>query len=79
MKEATEAWTKWRGLVFEQSQSGQSVAAFCSERGLPTWQFYEWKKRLREPKAAEFVEVQVAHLQSRCDPQGHGVAQLRSV
>jgi hypothetical protein len=57
MKEATEAWTKWRGLVFEQSQSGQSAAAFCNERGLRAWQFYEWKKRLRE---SEFVEVQVA-------------------
>jgi len=37
MKEATEAWTKWCGLVSEQSQSGQSVAAFCSERGLRAW------------------------------------------
>jgi hypothetical protein len=47
----TEAWTKWRGLVSEQSESGQSVAAFCEERGLWAWQFYEWKKRLRESKA----------------------------
>jgi hypothetical protein len=56
----TEAWTKWRGLVSEQSQSGQSVAVFCSERGLRAWQFYEWKKRLRKSEAAKFVEVQIA-------------------
>jgi hypothetical protein len=56
----TEAWTKWRGLVSEQSQSGQSVAAFCRERGLRAWHFYEWKKRLRESEVAKFVEVQIA-------------------
>src|SRR5258708_35907456 len=55
-----EAWMKWRGLVSEQSESGQSVAAFCEERGLRAWQFYEWKKRLRESEAATFVEVQIA-------------------
>jgi hypothetical protein len=38
----TEAWTKWGGLVSEQSQSGESVAAFCRERGLRTWHFCEW-------------------------------------
>jgi hypothetical protein len=58
--EITEARTKWRELVSEQSQSGKSVAAFCDERGLRAWQFYEWKKRLREFEAAKFVEVQVA-------------------
>ena len=56
----TEAWTKWGGLVSEQSQSGQSVAAFCRERGLRAWHFYEWKKRLRESEGAKFVEVQIA-------------------
>lgn len=55
-----EAWTKWRELVSEQSQSGQSVKAFCGERGLRAWQLYEWKKRLRESEAAKFVEVQLA-------------------
>lgn len=55
-----EAWTKWRQLVSEQSQSGQSVKAFCGERGLRAWQLYEWKKRLRESEAAKFVEVQLA-------------------
>lgn len=56
----TEAWTKWSGLVSEQSQGGQSIAAFCRERGLRAWQFYEWKKRLRGREAEKFVEVQIA-------------------
>lgn len=32
-----QAWAKWRNLVSEQEQSGQSVAGFCRERGLPNW------------------------------------------
>src|ERR1017187_8319105 len=55
-----EAWARWRGLVAEQSQSGQSVAGFCSERGLRSGQFFAWKKRLRETEAAKFVAVEVA-------------------
>jgi hypothetical protein len=54
-----EAYVKWRGLIAEQSGSGQSVAVFCRDRGLTTGQFFAWKQRL--PRAAEeqFVEVQV--------------------
>jgi transposase-like protein len=55
-----EAWAKWRGLVAEQNQSGQSVAAFCSERGLRSGQLFAWKKKLREAEAAKFVAVEVA-------------------
>ena len=55
-----EAWTKWRALVAEQNQSGQSVAAFCNERGLRSGQFFAWKKRLREAEAAKFVSVEVS-------------------
>jgi hypothetical protein len=43
---------KWRGLVSEQKQSGQSAVMFCREHGLREWQFYAWK-------TAQFVEVQV--------------------
>jgi len=54
-----EVWAKWRGLVSEQAQSGQSAAKFCRERGLRVWQFYEWKKRLVEGEVAKFVCVEV--------------------
>jgi transposase-like protein len=54
-----ELWTKWRGLVSEQSQSGQTVKAFCHDRGLRDSLFYDWKKRLREGESVQFVEVKV--------------------
>jgi hypothetical protein len=47
-------------LVSEQIASGQTVAAFCRDRGLRDWQFYDWKKRVREAEAANFVAVEVA-------------------
>jgi hypothetical protein len=64
-----KAWGKWRKLVGEHGRSGQSVAAFCRERGLCAPYFFAWKKRLREAAAGQgvlgapltkFVEVQVA-------------------
>ena len=54
-----ELWAKWRALVSEQSQSGQTVSGFCRGRGIRDSQFYDWKKRVREGEAAKFVEVKV--------------------
>ncbi len=56
---STEQWAKWRGLVSEQISSGQTVAAFCRDRGIRGSQFYDWKKRVREAETAKFVEVKV--------------------
>jgi ATP-dependent helicase YprA (DUF1998 family) len=55
-----QALAKWRSLVAEQEQSGQSVAAFCQTRELPQSQLIYWKRRLREIGRASFVEVQLA-------------------
>lgn len=55
---------RWRGLASEQAASGKSVAAFCRERGLPVWQFYEKKKRLRQPETAAFVAVRVSEAEA---------------
>jgi hypothetical protein len=55
-----EDQARWRDLVSEQVASGKSVEAFCRERDLRVWQFYEWKKRLRKPDAAAFVAVEVS-------------------
>ena len=52
-------WARWRGLVSEQSGSGQTIVAFCRERGLTTSQFYTWRNRLRGTDAERFLEVQV--------------------
>ena len=58
-QQKAELLTKWRELVSEQSQSGQTVRAFCLERGMRDSLFYDWKKRIREGEAAKFVEVKL--------------------
>ena len=55
----TELWAKWRGLFLELLSSGQTMAAFCRDRGIRDSQFYDWKKRLRDSEAAKFAEVKV--------------------
>jgi transposase-like protein len=54
-----EERVRWQGILSEQTKSGKSIAAFCRDGGLPVWQFYEWKKRLRQAGAAKFVAVEV--------------------
>ena len=39
-------WEKWRAIVSEQIASGQSVAAFCKERGVTSSQVFAWKKAI---------------------------------
>jgi hypothetical protein len=58
-KRTKKAWAKWRKLVSEQARSGQTVLAFCRERGLCRPYFFTWKKRLQESATAKFLEVQV--------------------
>ncbi len=55
----TEHRARWRGLVLEQLSSGQTVAAFCRDRGIRASQFYDWKKQIHEGEAVKFVEVKV--------------------
>ena len=61
----------WAQLIEEQQRSGQSVAAWCRERGLWAPSLFAWKRRLAEATgepaaeeargpAAGFVEVRVA-------------------
>ena len=53
-----EKQVKWRNLIAEQKESGQSAAAFCRTRGVREALFYYWKKQLLA--TSQFVEVQVA-------------------
>ena len=59
-QQTQEAGARWRALIAEQQESGQSVAAFCRTRGLRDGQFYDWKKRLRRHAAESFVAVEMA-------------------
>ena len=59
-KRTKKAWTKWRRLISEQGRSGQTVTAFCRERGLCRPYFFVWKRRLRKGASSKFLEVQLA-------------------
>jgi hypothetical protein len=55
-----EKLAHWRGVIGEWRASGSSQAAFCRERGLPTWKFGYWLKRVSEeeaPDGAAFATV----------------------
>jgi len=74
-KRGGEAWAKWRGLVAEQRRSGQSVAAFCRERGICAPQLFAWKKRLNQAGTEQFVAVQVVEAGELPQPPAvHGPA-----
>ena len=60
MRGRAEEWAKWRRLISEQIASGQTVAAFCRDRVIRDWRFYDWKKRVRDAEAAKFIPVEVA-------------------
>src|SRR5260370_37286921 len=55
-----EAWRKWQRLVSEQASRGQTITAFCRERGLGRQSFFAWRKRLSQAEPKKFLEVKVA-------------------
>lgn len=42
---------EWRERIADQERSGLTVQQFCKERGMSTWSFYTWRKRLRESES----------------------------
>jgi hypothetical protein len=70
---------RWRALIAEQQASGQSVAAFCRERGLRDGPFYEWKKRLQRAEASPFVAVEIAPAETPAVPSPLPVAPTSSM
>ena len=72
-----EVRSKWIGLIAEHGQSGETVEAFCRERGLTSSQFYTWRKRLRGSAAEQFLEVQVAKPTARPAPSKRGAIEVR--
>lgn len=71
-KRGPEVWAKWRGLMAEHKGSGQTVAAFCRERGLCAPHFLAWKKRLSQSSTEPFVAVEVVEAR---EPQSRTVNQ----
>jgi transposase-like protein len=44
-------------VIQPQAASGQSVSAFCAERGLTEQSLYSWRKRLSDPAPVSFALV----------------------
>jgi hypothetical protein len=59
-KRSHQAWKKWHTLICEQVESGQTISAYCRQRGVNRQSFFAWKKRLSQDEAKGFVEVKVA-------------------
>lgn len=45
----------WSKLLAEQEASGQSIAAFCQQRGIADNSFYRWRQRLQKSEPARFA------------------------
>lgn len=72
-----EVRSRWIRLIAEQGESGETVGAFCRERGLATSQFYTWRKRLGGSVAGRFLEVQVAKAAAGPAPPHQGAIAIR--
>lgn len=52
---------QWCGLIKEQGNSGETIRAFCRQRGLIEHSFYHHKRRMRrEGNGRGFKEVAIA-------------------
>ena len=47
----------WHGIISEHEASGQSVRAYCRQRGYKEHSFYMWRQRLRKPGEMRFALV----------------------
>jgi putative transposase len=45
----------WSQLIAEQEASGQTIRAFCKERGIGDHSLYFWRKRLRKSEPVQFA------------------------
>jgi len=45
----------WSKLIAEQEASGQTIRAFCKERGIADHCYYYWRQRLRNSEPAQFA------------------------
>jgi transposase-like protein len=53
----TEKREYWSKLIAEQEASGQTIRAFCKERGVADQALYSWRKRLRKVEPVQFAEL----------------------
>ena len=54
---ADERREYWRKLIAEQEESGDTIRAFCKQRGIGDHSFYFWRRRLRVKAPVQFALV----------------------
>lgn len=85
---------EWRRIIAEQQASGQGVAAYCRERGIPVWKYSYWRKalgpegadeaprgfvELRPPRRASGVSVESGRWLVRVEPGFDAATLLRAL
>jgi len=66
----SESESRWRRLIREQQQSGQTIVGFCRDHELTESAFHFWKRELRGRQAERDLDVgrsQPADNQRACD------------
>jgi hypothetical protein len=77
-----KAWKKWRGLICAHAESGQTITAFCQERGLSRPSFFAWKKRLSQAapsRGTAAIEVRLRNGRSLLLASGFDATHVRSL
>ena len=49
----------WGKLIAEQEASGQTIGAFCKERGISDHSVYFWRKRLGTSEPVQFALLKI--------------------
>lgn len=57
-KARAERRTFWQQVIAQQEKSGQSVRAFCRERGIGEHSLYMWRQRLQRETPVTFALVE---------------------
>jgi transposase-like protein len=59
----------WRQRIAQQEDSGQSIRAYCRERGLHEHAFYGWRQQLRKQSApVKFTLVETRSAEAETAP-----------
>ena len=49
---------QWAQVMSDRAASGQSIAAYCTERGIGRHSYFYWQRKLREAAAQQLAEAQ---------------------
>jgi len=65
----------WAQVMQDRANSGQSIAAYCTQRGIGRHSYFYWQKKLRETAAQQMGVVQPEQSQALV-PSGWAAVRL---